>query len=146
MSDIGDVIGFLKSQGQVTLHSSSVDVLPPGSSQADFSDWQEASATEFFQAAKSLLGFEMVNLSVTARWLFNGKFISNFHVTVDGFVDKTHDVEITVTTTRQTLENADGVAELAYEILLVDNHILSGDNRATFRALVKGDGGGMSME
>ena len=147
MSEIADVLGFLKSMGQVNLHSTSVDVLPPGTSEADFTDtaWQDSSATETFEAAKSLLGFEMVNLSITASWRFNGKFISAFNVTVDGFVDKTHEVEITATAPNRTPENADGVAELTYQILLVDNHILSGVNRVTFRGMVRGDGSGMNL-
>src|SRR6266446_1830716 len=126
MADIGAIIGILKSSGQVTLHSSPVDVVPAGTSPTELSGWQETSVTEGFQAAKSLLGFDMVNLSITARWQFNGELISGFRVTVEGFVDKTHDVEITVTTPRQTLQNAEGVAELEYEISLVDSHLLSG--------------------
>lgn len=145
MGAVGEIIGAVRSMGQVTLHSSTADVLPDGTSASDFSDWQDSGVTERFEAVKSLLGFEMVNLAITVRWRFNGQFISQFHVTVDGLIDKTHEVDITVGILSQNLSNAQGVAEIVYEIVLVDSHLLSGNNRATFRAMVTGNGGGMSL-
>jgi hypothetical protein len=145
MGNVADVIAALRSLGQVTLHSTTIDVLPDGTAASDLTGWQDGAATEQFEAVKSLLGFEMVNLSITTRWRFNGEFISQFRVTVDGFIDKTHEVDITVSVLSQTLSNDDGVAEIVYEVALLDSHLLSGTNRASFRAKVTGDGGGMTL-
>jgi hypothetical protein len=145
MGAIAEFIGALRSMGQVTLHSSSVDVLPEGTSASDLSGWQDGSVTETFEAVKSLLGFEMVNLDITARWSFNAEFISQFRVTVDGFVDKTHEVDVSVAVLSTNERNGQGVAELVYEVTLVDSQLFSGNNRASFRAMVTGDGGGMTL-
>lgn len=66
-------------------------------------------------------------------------------MTVDGYIDKTHDVDITVAIRSQTLSNSDGVAEIVYEVSLQDSHLFSGSNRASFRAMVTGNGSGMSL-
>lgn len=145
MGDVGDVIAALRSLGQVTLHSDTVDVLPDGTAASDLSGWQDATVTEQFEAVKSLLGFDMVNLSISTHWRFNGEFISQFRVTVEGFIDKTHEVDITVSVLSKTLSNDDGVAEIVYEVALVDSQLFSGSNRASFRAKVTGDGGGMTL-
>jgi hypothetical protein len=142
---VGDIIGAIRSMGQVTVHSSPVDVLPEGVRAGELSGWKDASATEIFEAAKSLLGYEMVDLAITTRWRFNDEFISQFRVTVDGYIDKTHDVDITVAIVSQTLSNSDGVAEIVYEVSLQDNHLFSGSNRASFRGMVTGNGSGMSL-
>lgn len=65
MGAVGDIIGVIRSMGQVTVHSSPVDVLPEGVRPGELSGWQDASATEMFEAAKSLLGYEMVDLAIT---------------------------------------------------------------------------------
>ena len=56
MGAVGDIIGAIRSMGQVTVHSSPRDVLPDGVRAGELSGWEDASATEIFEAAKSLLG------------------------------------------------------------------------------------------
>ena len=141
------VFDVMKDGARVTVQQETVDVLPRGKTKLDLSGWQgPVSFPEQFEE-ESILGFSLADFRIAANWEFNGQFIANFNVLVDGTIDPLSSVDVTVTTFQANFDgdvNEGGVAVMPYHIDVKFHNITGGTELRTFRAKARGDGGGES--
>jgi hypothetical protein len=147
MLEVGKFIfDVMKDGARVTVQQETVDVLPNGQKKFDLSGWQgPVSFPEQFQE-ESILGFSLADFRIAANWEFNGQFIANFNVIVDGTIDPLSSLDVAVTAFQASFEGDvnDGVAVMPYHIDLKFHNITGGTELRTFRAKARGDGGGES--
>src|ERR1700756_887576 len=92
------VFKVLENGAKLTVQQEPVNVLPQGSSKQDLTGWQgPVSFPEQFEET-SILGFSLADFRIAANWEFNGQFITNFNVLVDGTIDPLSSLDVVVTT------------------------------------------------
>jgi hypothetical protein len=137
---------------RVDIANTKVNPLPSGMTRSDLPEpWQTASYTEHLGQRASLaslmeaLGFDpsLIAYDVTAVWDYNGRYISDFHVSASGTVQPLSSLSIGVQTYDADLD--DDVVTMKYDLICTLSNISSGSQRVTIHASARGDGGGMSL-
>ena len=135
----------IKDGGRVEVEGKVVNVLPKEATKDDFSGWQgPISFQEKYEQLSFLFNSELADFTLTANWEYNGQYISNFNVMAEGTVDVLSNIDVRITTLEAHM-NEDDVAELPYHIDVTFHNLTGGTKRTTFRAIARGDGGGMSL-
>jgi hypothetical protein len=123
-----------------------VSVLPVGKTMLDLQGWQgPVTFTEFRDQLSLIFQVPIIDLALTAQWMFNGEYIGNFKVTTDGTVNFPSTADISVSTD-EAFRDADGVVQLPYALQVTFRNPTSGTQHSTITALARGDGGVMSTE
>jgi hypothetical protein len=136
---------IIKDGGKLQVDGKSVDALPKGSTRDDFNGWQgPVSYPEKYERLSFLFGSELADFTLTSNWEYNGQYIANFNVMVDGTVDVLSSIDVKASTLEARM-NDDDIAELPYHIDVTFHNVTGGTRRTTFRAIARGDGGGMSL-
>jgi hypothetical protein len=133
-----------KDGAQLDVEGKVVNVLPKNTRKDDFSGWLGPVAfSENYQELSFLFRSELADFTLTASWEFNGQYIANFNVLVEGTVDVLSSVSVRVTTLQAQMNDAN-IAELPYHIDVTFHNVTGGTRRKTYRALARGDGSGMN--
>jgi hypothetical protein len=136
---------IIKDGAKLDVSDRTVSALPAGKSKADLTGWTgPVSFSEQFEEVSTWFGSDLANLTLTANWEYNGQYIANFNVIVDGSVDVLSNVDVTATTLEASL-NTDDVVEMQYRIAVVFKNLTGGTKRRTYTALARGDGTGESL-
>jgi hypothetical protein len=139
---IWDILTF---GGKLDVSNVNVDVLPRGATKTDFNDWQgPVSYPESFDVESWVFHTGLADLTFTPRWEYNGQYIANFNVVVEGSVAKLTNVSVKVETFDGSFDKS-GVAKMEYHIIVDFDNIAAGLKSATYKAVARGDGGGMSL-
>lgn len=147
-SDMLDTTKFVWDvvRGGLTVEGRAVSALPVGTTMMDLQGWQgPATYTEFRNQLSAIFQIPIIDLALTAQWMFNGEYIGNFKVTVDGSVNFPSSADISVSTDEAS-RDTDGVVQLPYAMIVTFRNPTGGTQRTTITALARGDGGGMSTE
>jgi hypothetical protein len=134
----------IKDGAKVDVRETTVSVLPKGASKDDFGGWKWTSFSEKYEELSFLFESELADFTLTAEWEYNGEYIANFHVTADGTVDVLSNINIAVNTFEAEIDD-EGVAQLPYHVTVQFHNLTGGTRRKTFKAVARGDGGGMSL-
>lgn len=136
---------IIKDGGKVETEGKVVNVLPKGKTKDDFDGWKgPISYQERFEALSFLSEDRVAEFAFIANWEFNGKYISNFNILVEGRVDVLSNIDVKATTLEAHI-NEEGMAELPYHIEVTFHNLTGGTKRTTYRAVARGDGSGMSF-
>lgn len=136
----------LKDGGKTTTSGTTVNVLPKGTTVSDLSDWQgPVSYPEKYEQLSAIFQSELADFTLTPNWQYNGQYIANFNVIVEGTTDVLSSIDVTVTTLEASYDDND-VAQLPYHIEVTFHNLTGGTQRTVFRARARGDGGGMDLE
>jgi hypothetical protein len=149
MSEVLDTAKFvwdvIKDGAKVNVSGTTVSVLPQGTRKSDLSAWSgPVSYPEKYDELSFLFQSELADFTITPNWEYNGQYIANFNVLVEGTVDVLSSADITVTTLEASF-NADDVVEMPYHIEVSFRNVTGGTRRKTYRALARGDGSGLSQ-
>ena len=135
----------IKDGAKLTTAGNTVTVLPKGSSMMEFTGWQgPVSFPEKYEELSAIFESELADFTLTPNWQFNGQYVANFNVIVDGTLDVLSNLDISVTTLEATLDN-DGVVELPYHLNVRFHNLTGGTKSKTYRAIARGDGCGRSQ-
>jgi hypothetical protein len=99
---------------------------------------------EKYEELSAIFESELADFTLSPNWQFNGQYIANFNVIVDGTLDVLSNLDVSVTTFEASLDG-DGIVELPYHIDVRFHNITGGTKSTTFRAIARGDGGGRSV-
>lgn len=139
------IFEILTSGGTLDAESVLVNVLPAGSTKMDFNDWQgPIGYPETFNVESWVFHTGLADVTLTPRWEYNGQYIANFNVLVEGDVAKLSKASIKIETLPGSLDD-NGVAKMEYHIIVKFENIAAGTKIATYRAEARGDGGGRSL-
>lgn len=149
MSAVLDTAKFVwqifKDGAKLEVDTTTVTVVPGGATRDEFSGWQgPISFPEKYEELSFLFESELADFTLTPNWEYNGQYIANFNVLVEGTLDVLSNLSVTATTLEARM-NDDDVAELPYYIDVVFHNLTGGTKRKTYRAIARGDGGGMSQ-
>ena len=135
----------MKDGAKLSTSGNTVTVLPKGTSMMDFAGWQgPVSFPEKYEELSAIFESDLADFTLSPNWQFNGQYIANFNVIVDGTLDVLSNLDVSVTTFEASLDD-DGVVELPYHIDVRFHNITGGTKATTFRAIGRGDGGGRSV-
>ena len=149
MSEVLDTAKFIwdviKDGAKASVAGTTVSVLPQGTRKSDLTGWTgPVSYPEKYDELSFLFQSELVDFTITPNWEFNGQYIANFNVLVEGTVDVLSSADIVITTLEASF-NADDVVEMPYHIDVSFHNVTGGTRRKTYRALARGDGSGLSQ-
>jgi hypothetical protein len=149
MSAVLDTAKFvwdvMKDGAKLTTAGNTVTVVPQGTSMMDFGRWDgPVSFPEKYEQLSAIFESELADFTLTPNWQFNGQYIANFNVLVEGTLDVLSSLDVTVTTFEASLDG-DGVVELPYHIDVRFKNVTGGTRATTYRAIGRGDGGGRSL-
>lgn len=131
--------------GKLDVSDVVVNVLPVGTTKMDLNNWKgPVSYPETFNIKSWIFHSDLADLTLTARWEYNGQYIASFNVMIEGEVAKLSDVSVRVQTFDGSLDEA-GVAQMEYHITVKFENVAAGTKTKTYRAMARGDGGGMSL-
>jgi hypothetical protein len=132
-------------EGHTASIQKAVTVVPQGSSMMDFTNWKgPVSLVQRTEGLSKIFENDLADLAVTSTWQFNGQFIGNFNVVVDGTLDVLKRLGVVVTTFPASLDG-DGVVELPYQIAVRFDNGKDVGRSTTFRAVARGDGGSRTL-
>ena len=135
----------MKDGAKLSTAAKSVNVLPKDTSMMDFGGWEgPVSFPEKYEQLSAIFESELADFTLTPNWQFNGQFIANFNVLVEGTLDVLSSLDVTVTTFEASLD-ADGIVELPYHIDVRFKNVTGGMRATAYRAVARGDGGGRSL-
>jgi hypothetical protein len=135
----------MKDGAKTAASGTTVSVLPQGMARRDLAGWAgPATYPQKYEALPFLFQSALADFTLTPNWEYNGQFIANFNVRVEGSVDVLASVDVVVATQEAGVD-ADDVVELPYCIDVAFRHRTGGTRRRTHRALARGDGCGRSV-
>jgi hypothetical protein len=125
--------------------ANTVSVVPKGSTVADVSGWQgPVSYPEKYQELSAIFQSDICDFTLTPTWQYNGQYIANFTVLVDGTLDVLSSLDVKASTTEASYDNGD-VVELPYQINVTFHNVTGGTKNTIFRGVARGDGGGRDV-
>ncbi|GGP24890.1 hypothetical protein [Silvimonas amylolytica] len=148
MSEVLDTAKFvweiMKDGAKLTTAGQTVNLLPQGTNVSDISNWQgPVSYPEYYDQLSAIFESTLAAFTLTANWQYNGTYIANFNVLVEGSLDVLSTLDVSATTLAGSFAD-DGVAELPYQIAVVFKNVIGGSRETVFRGVARGDGGGRS--
>lgn len=149
MSAVLDTAKFvwdvMKDGARLSTAGTTVTVLPKDTTMMDYPGWQgPVSFPEKYEQLSAIFESELADFTLTPNWQFNGQYIANFNVLVEGTLDVLSSLDVTVTTFEASLDG-EGVVELPYHIDVRFKNVVGGTRATTYRAVGRGDGGGRSL-
>jgi hypothetical protein len=142
---VNTVLELIKDGGKLTTSGKVVNLLPKGTTMADFSNWVDPiTIFEKYEQLSAIFKSELADFTIYISWQYNGQYIGNFNVSADGTVDVLSSVDISVETLGGYYDD-DGVAQLPFNIQVTFHNLTGGTQRVTYKELARGDGGGMCV-
>ncbi|ADG20851.1 hypothetical protein [Paraburkholderia atlantica] len=137
---------IFKDGAKLSTSSTRVNAIPQGSTVQDFQDWQgPVSYAEHYEELSFLFNSDICNFTLTPSWQYNGQYIANFTVDVDGTLDVLSSLDVRAETSEATYDD-DDVAQLPYRINVTFHNVTGGTRQTTFKGIARGDGGGLNVE
>jgi hypothetical protein len=135
----------MKDGAKLSTSGTTVTVVPQGTKMKDHSGWQgPVSFPEHYEELSAIFDSDLARFTLTPNWQFNGQYIGNFNVMVDGSLDVLSSLDVSVTTLEAS-SDGDDIVELPYHIDVRFHNVTGGTKATTFRAIARGDGGGRSL-
>jgi len=119
--------------------------VPKGQTVQDISGWQgPVSYPEKYQELSAIFQSDIADFTLTPTWQYNGQYIANFTVLVDGTLDVLSSLDVHATTLEASYDS-DDIVQLPYQIDVKFHNVTGGTKLTTFRGMARGDGGGMDV-
>ncbi|MBV8054146.1 MAG: hypothetical protein JO071_02780 [Deltaproteobacteria bacterium] len=136
---------IFKDGAKLNTSSTTVSVVPKGSAVADVPGWQgPVSYPEKYQELSFLFQSNICDFTLTPTWQYNGQYIANFTVLVDGTLDVLSSLDVKASTNEASYDG-DDIVELPYQIDVMFHNVTGGTKNTTFRGIARGDGGGRDV-